>query len=67
MLGKRRCCLRPRERDPTGYDVRMGAGASTTIPTVKDFDTRTDAQKRDEALWKSWEERDRRRREGGEG
>jgi hypothetical protein len=61
LLGKRRCCFKPRERDFTGYHVRMEGGSS--VPRVQDFDTRTEAEKRDEAMWKRREEEARKREE----
>jgi len=66
VVGKRRCGLRPRERDFAAFDAPIG-GNGSSIPRAEDFDTRTDAEIRDERRWREREERERVVREFGRG
>ncbi|ETN46680.1 uncharacterized protein HMPREF1541_00867 [Cyphellophora europaea CBS 101466] len=57
VVGKRRCGLRPRERDFAAFDAPIG-GNGSSIPRAEEFDTRTDAEIRDERRWREREERE---------
>lgn len=63
VVGKRRCGLARRERDPSGFDARVAGGS---VPRAEDFDTRSDAEIRDARRWEERAERDRVRRERDE-
>ena len=62
VVGKRRCGFGRRERDFTGFDARVASGG---VPRASEYDTRTEAEKRDERMIRAREEEEaeRKRRE----